>query len=168
MRESGKIWHDKPAAGEYLVKWRIPADAVRGTVRFRDISAAQNRLTPELINCAEDRPSQATVELRRVGFPEGKSHSLDKIAGHTGTGCWPFSVEEYLAARHIARSFEDEEVQWLLATMCVSFRRWNLNSLEISSPKRGKRPCLIRLCLLLQKAWVYQEGLICQLIFLRT
>lgn len=92
LGESGKTWHDKPA-GEYLVKWRIPADAVRGTVRFRNISAAQDRLTPELINCAEDRPSQATAELRRVGFPEGKSHSLDKIAGHTGTGVWLFSLE---------------------------------------------------------------------------
>lgn len=63
LEKSGRVWHDKPA-GEYLVKWGIPADAVRGTVEFRDISAAQDRLTPELIDCAEDRPSQATTNLR--------------------------------------------------------------------------------------------------------
>ena len=130
LRESGKIWHDKPA-GEYLVKWKIPTDVIRGTVRFQDISAALDRLTPELIDCAEDRPSQATRELRRVCFPERNSHSLDGDAGRTGTGYWPFSVEECVAARHIARSFEYEEAQWLLITMCLSFRRRNLDSMEI-------------------------------------
>lgn len=35
-----------------------------------------------------------------------------------------------MSAHHIARSFEDEEAQWLLTTMCLFFRRRNLDSME--------------------------------------
>ena len=130
LGNSGKIWHDEPE-GEYLIKRKIPADAVRGTARFRDISTALKRLMPELLDCADDRPSQATMELRRACFPARQSHSLDKDLGRAGTGVWQFSVEEYLSARHIARSFKDVEAQGLLIMMCLSFRRRDLDSLEV-------------------------------------
>ena len=130
LEDSGKIWHDKPE-GEYLIKRKIPVDAVRGTVRFQDISTALERLMPELLECADDRPSQATMELRRVCFPARQSHSLDNDARRAGTGVWQFSVEEYLSARRIARSFKDVEAQGLLIMMCLSFRRRDLDSLKV-------------------------------------
>ena len=128
LEKVGKIWHDKPE-GEHLIKWRIPPDALRGTVGFPDISTEFERLVPELVDSADHRSSQVTAELRRVCFPDIKSPRLNRDAGRTDTGVWPFSVEDYVSARHIAQSFGDEEAQGLLTLMCLSFRRRDLDSL---------------------------------------
>ena len=53
----------------------IPGDTVRGTVRFQDIVTHFDALVPELADCGDHRPSQATSEVGRVFFCETNSVS---------------------------------------------------------------------------------------------
>ena len=125
----GKIRHDKPE-GEYLVKWRITGDAVRSSVRYQDVAKEFDDLVPELASGVEDRPSQATSELRRVCFPK---IDLEKASGgtpRTDMAIWPFTIQDYVSAGHIARSFNNEEARVLLTMMCLSFRRRDLFTLK--------------------------------------
>lgn len=114
LKPVGKKWHDDPR-GEYLVLGHIPSNAFLGTTTYKAIYQHLQVLLPELA----DKPSQLMESLRK--YYHGRPDALVR-AGYQDT---PRNrqLTRYKAARGISDAFETRKEGFLIALMCLSFRR---------------------------------------------
>ncbi|KAL8842277.1 MAG: hypothetical protein Q9170_000603 [Blastenia crenularia] len=117
-------WHDHPD-GEYLVEYKIEADAVLGETAYETVASPIADILPELT----DKPHQLTEELRMFLFrgEENLSRAVKQQAGDADV------TKEYEAARRFSEAFKlGSQNETVLTLMCMALRKRGDRVLEQS------------------------------------